>query len=114
MFWIVKRSLFADGDAATNKVVSERQMLEILQEVGLPLVQQPAYAPELNPAERFFEELRRVVEGKVYDTMEAKVAAIEAELREWDADPDRVRRLVGWSWIMDTLGQPLPPETYMA
>ena len=82
----------------------------VVQEIGFPLVQQPAYAPELNPAERFFEELRRVVEGKVYDTMEAKVAAIEAELREWDTDPDRLRRLVGWSWIMDTLGQPLPSE----
>lgn len=86
----------------------------VVQETGFPLVQQPAYAPELNPAERFFEELRRVVEGKVYDTMEAKVAAIEAELREWDADPDRVRRLVGWSWIMDTLGQSLPSEANVA
>ena len=77
-------------------------------------MQQPAYAPELNPAERFFEELRRVVGGKVYQIIEAKVAAIEAELREWDKDPDRVRRLVGWSWIMDTLGQPHPSEGYVA
>jgi hypothetical protein len=78
---------------------------EVVQEVGFPLVQQPAYAPELNPAERLFEELRRVVEGKVYDTLAAKVAAIEAELRQWDADPERVSRLVGWSWIMDALNQ---------
>jgi hypothetical protein len=42
--------------------------------------------------------------------MEAKVEAIEAELREWDADPDRVRRLVGWSWIIDTLDDSLPPK----
>jgi hypothetical protein len=33
------------------------------------------------------------------------VAAIEAELRQWDANPDWVRRLVGWPWIMDTLNQ---------
>lgn len=78
---------------------------QVVQEVGFPLVQQPAYAPELNPAERLFEELRRVVEGKVYDTIDAKVAAIEAELQDWDADPDRVRRLVSWPWIMDTLNQ---------
>ena len=68
-------------------------------------MQQPAYAPELNPAERLFEELRRVVEGKVYDTLAAKVAVLEAELRQWDADPARVSRLVGWPWIMDTLNQ---------
>jgi DDE superfamily endonuclease len=75
----------------------------VVQEVGFPLLQQPAYAPELNPAERLFEELRRVVEGKVYDTLDAKVAAVQAELQQWDADPARVRRLVGWSWIMETL-----------
>jgi hypothetical protein len=84
------------------------------QEVGFPLVQQPAYAPELDPVERLFEELRRVVEGKVYDAMAAKVAAIEAELREWDADPDRVRRLVSWPWIMDTLNQLPRPKTSVA
>jgi len=77
----------------------------VVQEVGFPLVQQPAYAPELNPAERFFEELRRVVEGKVYDSLAAKVAALEAELRQWDADPERMSQLVGWSWIMNTLNQ---------
>ena len=78
---------------------------EVVQEVGFPLVQQPAYAPELNPVERCFEELRRMVEGRVYASLEEKVAAIEAELRKWDVDPDRVRRLVGWWWIMDTLNQ---------
>src|SRR5919106_2354380 len=44
----------------------------VVQAVGFPLVQQPAYAPELDPVERLFEELRRVVEGKVYDALEAK------------------------------------------
>ena len=78
---------------------------EVVQAVGFPLVQQPAYAPELNPVEQLIEELRRVVEGKVYNTLDAKVAAIEAELRKWDVDADRVRRLVSWSWIRDTLDQ---------
>ncbi len=77
----------------------------VVQDVDFPLVQQPAYAPELNPAERFFQELRRVVEGKVYDSLAAKVAALEAELRQWDADPKRMSQLVGWSWIMNTLNQ---------
>lgn len=87
---------------------------QVVQELGFPLVQQPAYAPELNPVERLIEELRRAVEGKVYDTLEAKAEAIEAELRKWDVDADRVRRLVGWSWIRDTLGQLLPPDVNVA
>lgn len=78
---------------------------EVVQGLGFPLVQQPAYAPELNPVERLIEELRRVVEGKLYDTLDAKVAAIEAELRQWDVDAERVRHLAGWDWIRDALSQ---------
>ena len=36
---------------------------------GLPLVALPPYSPELNPAERLFEEVRRCVEGDVYATL---------------------------------------------
>jgi hypothetical protein len=72
--------------------------------VGLPLIEQPPYAPELNPVERVFEELRAGIEGTVYPTIEDKVAAVEAILQELDADPARVRRLTNWSWIADTLG----------
>ena len=67
--------------------------------VGLPLIEQPPYAPELNPAERLIQELRREVEGTVYATIEEKVAAVTAVLEQWDADPERVRRLTGWAWI---------------
>jgi transposase len=76
-----------------------------VQELGFPLVQQPAYAPELNPLERLIEELRRAVEGRVYSSLEAKVTAIESELRKWDVDADRVRRLADWDWIRNTLNQ---------
>jgi hypothetical protein len=72
-------------------------------DLGLPLIAQPPYAPELNPVERVIEELRRVVEGKVYPTIEEKVAAVEEELRKLDAAPERVRQLAGWDWIRDAL-----------
>ena len=69
--------------------------------LGLPLIALPPYAPELNPAERFFEELRRAVEGEPYATLDEKVAAVERILEQWDADPARVRSLCGWQWIDD-------------
>ncbi len=72
--------------------------------VGLPLIQQPPYAPELNPAERVFELLRAGIEGVVYSSIEDKVAAVEVILAELDADPERVKRLTGWYWIMGALG----------
>ena len=73
--------------------------------IGFPLLIQPAYAPELNPAERVFQELRRAVEGRCYPTLAAKVAAIAAELVKLDADPARVRRLVAWPWLSEALDQ---------
>lgn len=71
--------------------------------VGVPLVGLPPYSPELNPAERLFEEVRRHVEGHVYATLADKVAAVTAFLEELDADPARVRRLRGWDWITATI-----------
>ena len=73
---------------------------------GLPLVALPPYSPELNPAERLVEEVRRRVEGAVYATLDDKLAAVEAFLRELDADPDRVHRLCGWDWLTDALDTP--------
>ena len=66
-------------------------------------------SPELNPAERLFEEVRRRVEGRTYATLDAKVAEVQAFLRELDADPARVRRLCGWDWLtaaQDALATP--------
>jgi hypothetical protein len=73
--------------------------------VGLPLIEQPAYAPELNPAERVFEHLRAQIEGLVYPTIDAKVDAVERIMEDIDTKPDRVISLTGWQWIADTLSQ---------
>ena len=78
----------------------------LVREVGLPLITQPPAAPELNPAERVFEELRRAIEGRSYPTIEAKMAVVERELAALAAlaaDPVRIRRLTGWGWIADAL-----------
>ncbi len=71
--------------------------------VGLPLVGLPAYAPELNPPERLFEELRRVLEGRVYASLEEKMALAEQHLHAFAADPARLRRLTSWAWIRQNL-----------
>ena len=71
----------------------------LVREVGLPLVALPADAPECNPAERVFEELRRATEGRVFADVAAKQAVAEAVLATLAADPDRVRRLAGWDWV---------------
>jgi hypothetical protein len=72
---------------------------DAVRAVGVPLIQLPRYSPELNPAERLFEEVRRRVEGRVYATLADKVTAVNDFLDELDADPARVRSLCGWDWI---------------
>lgn len=67
--------------------------------VGVPLIHLPPYSPELNPAERLLEEIRRHTEGCVYATLADKVDAVNAFLDDLDADPARVRSLCGWDWI---------------
>lgn len=80
--------------------------------IGLPLIALPPYAPELNPAERVFEELRRAIEGRVFATLDDKVATVDAILQAWDADPARVQRLTGWAWIHDAFTQ-LPAANHL-
>jgi ABC-type glutathione transport system ATPase component len=71
------------------------------KEIGVVLVFQPPYSPELKPAERVFEELRRVIEGRRYGRLAEKRARVEEELRRLAADPERVKSLTGWSWIRE-------------
>ena len=82
--------------------------------LGLPLIGLPPYSPELNPAERFFAEVRRAVEGEPYATLDDKVAAVQAVLEEWDADPDRLRSLCGWQWIEDAAPALPAPRKFAA
>jgi hypothetical protein len=74
-----------------------------VKKVGVKLIEQPPYSPELNPSERVFEELRRKVEGKVYGDIEAKKAAIERELQQLAAYPEKVKSLTGWTWIRQSV-----------
>jgi DDE superfamily endonuclease len=63
--------------------------------VPIPL---PAYSPELNPAERWFEDLRRLLANRIFDTLaDLEQALIEALKPYWVA-PGRLQRLTGYSW----------------
>jgi hypothetical protein len=74
---------------------------EAVQSWGMPLVQQPAYSPELNPAERVNEEIRRFLKGRTFRTLDEKVRAVENCLRHWKANPAYIQRLCGYYWIQD-------------
>ena len=75
----------------------------LLADLPLARVRLPSYSPELNPAERVFQELRRRIEGRTYATIADKQAVADAYLRELAADPDRVQHLCGWDWLAAAL-----------
>ena len=77
-----------------------------VREVGLKRIYQPPYSPEVKPAERVFEEVRRYVEGRVNGSIEAKKAALEEVLRRVEAE-ERLSTLVGWTYIREAF-QALP------
>jgi hypothetical protein len=66
-------------------------------------IMQPAYSPELNPAERVFEEIRRAIEGIVYPSLLDKRHAVDDFLTKLAANPDAVKRLCYWNWIEQSL-----------
>lgn len=92
--WSMEAAIWDRASSQRGKQVGQLAFKRIFQ---------PAYSPELNPAERIFEELRRAVEGVIYATLEAKKQAVEIELYQWVADPQRVKRLVGWNWLCAAL-----------
>jgi transposase len=78
--------------------------------LGFARIFLPPYSPELNPSERIFEELRQEIEGVVYPSLQAKQHAIDQFLRRLRADKARLRRLIGWDWIMQVYDQ--LPDVY--
>jgi transposase len=76
---------------------------ELVRGLGLPLIKLPPYSPELNPAERVFEEVRRWIEGRVYNSIQDKVGAVDAFLTKLESDPHQVRALTCWGWIDEAI-----------
>ena len=78
---------------------------KLMGQVGFARIFLPAYSPELNPAERVFEEIRRQVEGRVYPSLRAKRDAIDHLLRQLRGDKARLKRLISWDWVQQAVIQ---------
>jgi hypothetical protein len=68
---------------------------------NIRLVPLPAYAPELNPQEHVWDELReKEFPNRVFNHMDAVIAQLYAGLPRLADDQLRVRRLTAWPWII--------------
>lgn len=71
---------------------------------NLRLVRLPAYAPELNPQEHIWDELReKEFPNRVFDDMAGVVRQLESGLPRLAADRKRLRSITCWPWIMSLI-----------
>lgn len=68
---------------------------------GLIVIFLPPYSPELNPVERFFEELRKATANRIFKTIAEQEKAIEDSLNKITDDIGAMKQLVGYEWILD-------------
>lgn len=71
---------------------------------GMIVLFLPPYSPELNPAERFFEELRKSTANQIFKAIEDQEVVIEAKLNALADDLPAMQRLLGYDWILKQAG----------
>lgn len=70
---------------------------------SLRLEKLPSACPELNPVERFFQELRRELSNQVFETIEEIEQRIQHLLQRYWSEPNRVIRLTHYTYIDTSL-----------
>jgi len=71
---------------------------------NIQLLSLPPYAPELNPVEPLWDELReKFFHNRVFDSIDALEDQLEAGLLALENDRPRVRSIVSWDWIVNAL-----------
>ncbi len=64
----------------------------------------PPYAPELNPIEHSWDELReKYFHNRVFKNLDVLEDHLAKALKNLGNDPSTVGSIVSWPWIMDTL-----------
>lgn len=70
---------------------------------NMAIVRLPAYSPELNPAERLWEEIReKEFANRVFDSLGAAIAQAARGLKRLEDMPNFLRSLTGWDWILSS------------
>lgn len=71
---------------------------------NIRLIPLPPYSPELNPTEYLWDELReKSFHNRVFNSIDALEVHLEVSLRDLEADKVRVRSIVAWPWIINSL-----------
>lgn len=80
-------------DNAPSHTAKELELPENIELLALP-----TYSPELNPVERWFQEFRRALSNRIFETIEALQRALTESLEPYWRDPRLLRSLTGFPW----------------
>ncbi len=86
--------LFADGAGAHQPTAIAHH--------NITLQKLPPASPELNPVERFFEELRKALSNQVFDTIEALEDKLCEVLQQYYQNPTALIRLTNYPYLSIT------------
>lgn len=78
---------------------------------GMSPLYLPPRSPELDPAERWFRELRGATSNVAHETLAVLEQALTAALRPWWEDTRALARLVGYPWWTAATGSILTSTT---
>ena len=59
----------------------------------------PPYSPELNPVERFFLEIRKVLANKIFNDLDEIMTLIKNEIGKWKSSPHKLTKLTAYPYI---------------
>ncbi len=68
---------------------------------GLSIIYLPSYSPELNPTERFFEEIRKATANEIFTDLDAVEERITKAVNELSGDKEVMKQLLGYEWIRE-------------
>ena len=73
-----------------------------LKQKDITLISLPSYSPQLNPVERFFQEIRKFTANKIFrEGIEALSKTIEKAILKLCNNLQSIRRLTAYNWILE-------------
>jgi transposase len=71
---------------------------QITHPENISLLMLPPYSPELDPAERWFQEFRRKLSNRTFETVALLQEALTQTLTSYWENRALLKRLTGFSW----------------
>ncbi len=80
---------------------------QIVHPENISFLRLPPRSPELDPAERWFQEFRRSLSNRTFESVGLIQDALSKTLRPYWESPSLLKRLTGYSWWVKAVEEAL-------